>query len=411
MAESTSKKFKFTPSKLNAIPPHDPNSRATNNEVSDTEVVGLKLLISKSGGKSFLLRYVSPITRKKTSISLNRWSDIDLPTVRNKARKLKVQIADGIDPKLERDQKFNDRMPNLHDFFFDTFLELAKQKKKSWRDDEARFTLHCKDLHQLPIDQITGNHLQQLQLKMLNSKYKGKKYAPATADRVIALMKSILKQAYKLLDIRYIGDKVSLINPDNKRMRYLDVNETSALIRSSRDYYCRFKGNFISLLFLMGCRDKELRTRKWEEIDLKDGKMFVPDTKNGISMTVYLTPLMIELFRELQPLKKRGNPYVFPGRKEGEYISQPRNAFKLIKERAGIHNPNEVCFHVGRHSVATNLIENGVDLLTVQKLLNHKDISSTQRYVKHSEQKLRSGVEVLSSMIEQQAPMLENRIN
>lgn len=408
------KKFKFTASSINGLPKNLSSSKSSELEFSDTDVIGLKCLVGKTGNKRFLLRYVSPVTRKKASIGLGRWPDIDLVTLRVKARKLKVQIADGIDPKLERDNQLTNRMPTLHEFFYDTFLELAKKTKKSWRDDAARFQ-HAKSLHYLPLDQITANHLQKLQIKMLGGKYKrgkkNKRYAPATVDRTIALMKSILKQAYKLLDIRYIGDKVSLINPDNKRLRYLDVDETSDLIRASRDYYCRIKGNFIALLFLMGCRDKELRTRKWDEVLLSDRKMYVPDTKNGSDMTVYLTPFMVELFRELLAMKKKGNPYVFPGRKSGSHISQPRNAFKLIKERAGIKNPDEVCFHVGRHSVATNLLENGVDLLTVQKLLNHKDISSTQRYVKHSEKKLRNGADVLSSMVEQQAPRLENRIS
>jgi len=111
------------------------------------------------------------------------------------------------------------------------------------------------------------------------------------------LMKTILKEAYRLLDIPYIGDKVSLINPDNMRTRYLTMEETAAVIRASRDYYCRVTGNFIALLFLTGCRDSELRTRKWKDISLIDKTMFVPDTKNGSSMTVPLTPFMIELFR------------------------------------------------------------------------------------------------------------------
>lgn len=62
------KLFKFTPTKLNNLPAHDRRSKATNNEVSDTEVQGLKLLIGKSGKKRFLLRYISPVTKKKTSI-------------------------------------------------------------------------------------------------------------------------------------------------------------------------------------------------------------------------------------------------------------------------------------------------------------------------------------------------------
>ncbi|CAK1957258.1 Recombinase XerD [Vibrio crassostreae] len=407
-----SKLFKFTPTKLNNIPPHDRRSKSTNNEVSDTEVQGLKLLIGKSGKKRFLLRFISPISKKKSSIALGQWPDIDLPTVRNKARKLKVQIADGIDPKLERDKQVETQVPTLYDFFHDTFIVSKKSKgKKTWRDDIARFE-HWKHLHTKPIDKITGVHLHQVQAKLLATEYRpGKKYAAATVDRTIALMKTILKEAYRLLDIPYIGDKVSLINPDNMRTRYLTMEETAAVIRTSRDYYCRVTGNFISLLFLTGCRDSELRTVKWRNISLIDKTMFVESTKNGTSMTVPLTPFMVELFRELLNMRQKGNPYVFFGRKERSHISQPRNAFTRIKERAGIKNPKEVCFHVARHSFATNLIENNVDVLTVQRLMNHKDLSSTQRYVKHSKKKLLNSSDTLSSVLKEQAPRLAHRIS
>lgn len=406
------KLFKFTPTKLNNLPAHDRRSKATNNEVSDTEVQGLKLLIGKSGKKRFLLRYISPVTKKKTSIALGQWPDLDLTTVRNKARKLKVQIADGIDPKMERDKQIESQVPTLADFFHNTFIVMKQSKgKKTWRDDLARFE-HWKHLHNKPLDKITGVHLHQVQAKLLATEYRpGRKYAPATVDRTIALMKTILKEAYRLLDIPYIGDKVSLINPDNMRTRYLTMEETAAVIRASRDYYCRVTGNFIALLFLTGCRDTELRTRKWKDISLLDKTMFVQDTKNGTSMTVPLTPFMVELFRELLNMRQKGNPYVFFGRKEGSYISQPRNAFTRIKERAGIKNPHEVCFHVARHSFATNLIENGVDVLTVQRLINHKDLSSTQRYVKHSKQKLLNSSDTLSSILKEKAPRLAHRIN
>lgn len=97
-------------------------------------------------------------------------------------------------------------------------------------------------------------------------------------------------------------------------------------------------GSFIALLFLVGCRNSELRTSKWRDIDLVEKKMFVPTTKNGTGLTIYLTPFIIKLFRELLAIRKWGNPYVFHGRNEGEHISQPRNAFTLIKQGAGIKN-------------------------------------------------------------------------
>ncbi|WCE32085.1 site-specific integrase [Vibrio sp. SCSIO 43137] len=409
MTTPKTRKFRFTNSIIKTLPPQDTHAKSASCEYSDTEIIGLRLMVSKSHRKSFLLRYVSPITKKKSSIGLGSWPELELSDVRQKARKYKVQIAEGIDPKLERDKQHQEQIPTLKRFFTETFLETKKNGgKKTWHDDEVRFQL-CSELHDKPLDTITGLDLQQLQTRLLNTKHhQGEYYAPATVDRALALVKSILKQAYVLLDIRYIGDKVTMLNPDNRRMGYLNVEQTAALIKASREYYCRIKGNYIALLFLMGCRSNELLARRWSEIFLSEGKMIIPETKNGTELTVYLTPLMITLFKELKMLRQPNNPYVFPSHKAGIHISPPRNAFALIKKRAGIENPEQYCFHHARHSVATNLLDSGVDLLTVQRLLNHKDIKSTQIYVKHSEQKLRGGAAVLSNLIESQSPLLEH---
>jgi len=95
-----------------------------------------------------------------------------------------------------------------------------------------------------------------------------------------------------------------------------------------------------------------------------------------------------------------GNPYVFPGTKKGFPISPPRLAFKQIKELSGIPRPEEVVLHTARHSVASNLISHGVDISSVQKLLNHKSIESTLRYAKLSEGKKRETSDGLSALVE-----------
>ena len=48
-----------------------------------------------------------------------------------------------------------------------------------------------------------------------------------------------------------------------------------------------------------------------------------------------------------------------------------------------------------RHTFATRLVQAGVDLYTVSKLLGHREITTTQRYAHHYPESLRSGVEVL----------------
>ena len=90
----------------------------------------------------------------------------------------------------------------------------------------------------------------------------------------------------------------------------------------------------------------------------------------------------------------RFSQYLFPSRaKEGHMTRQ--GFAKLLKELAvevGLPG-NKVSPHVVRHAFATHLLSHGADLLSIQKLLGHKDISTTQIYTHVSNEKLKTLVE------------------
>jgi len=389
------KRFKFTTSTLKSLPSNPQSSPSTELEFSDTEIVGFKCLSGKTGSKRFMLRY--QYNGRKTSISIGRFPDISLNSARQIARKYKAMIADGVDPKAERDEQL--AVPTVGDFFWNTYLPLAKKRKSSWRDDESRFRIHCRDIAIMKYPQLTAQHIMKLQLEMSDSKHEHGSYSAATCNRVIALLKTIGKLAERLLDVPNVADRITLLPEDNVRTRYCDINETRQIIATARMYKCPHIGSFIALLFLMGCRVSELRFRTWDEVDLERRILMIPRTKNGTYHIIYLSNLMVDILSSIP--KVHGNPHVFAGTKAGMPISPPRCAFNLIKAEAGIPNPDEVVFHTARHSVASNLISNGVDISSVQKLLNHKSIDSTLRYAKLSEGKQRETSNSLSAMVEQ----------
>ena len=136
------KRFKFTTSTLKSLPSNPQSSPSTELEFSDTEIVGFKCLSGKTGSKRFMLRY--QYNGRKTSISIGRFPDLSLNSARQIARKYKAMIADGVDPKAERDEQL--AVPTVGDFFWNTYLPLAKKRKSSWRDDESSFRIHCRDI-------------------------------------------------------------------------------------------------------------------------------------------------------------------------------------------------------------------------------------------------------------------------
>ena len=177
-------KFKFTTANIKSIPPNDKAS--TEKEYSDTEVIGLKLLSGKNGSKRFLLRY--RFQGRKSSIAIGAFSDIDLTTARKVARKHKSQLAEGIDPKAERNARV--LTPTVGDLFHNTYLPLAKKSKRTWNDDLSRFINHCASIKNLLYDELTAHKVMQLHLDMSetpNTYNKRGAYSPFTLIMLLSI--------------------------------------------------------------------------------------------------------------------------------------------------------------------------------------------------------------------------------
>ncbi|MEZ9893425.1 Arm DNA-binding domain-containing protein [Vibrio lentus] len=74
------KRFKFTTTKLQSLPPNAPSSRSTEAEYSDMEITGFKLLVGNSGNKKYLVRFT--LNGKKGSMSLGSFPEVSLTTAR-----------------------------------------------------------------------------------------------------------------------------------------------------------------------------------------------------------------------------------------------------------------------------------------------------------------------------------------
>ena len=89
------------------------------------------------------------------------------------------------------------------------------------------------------------------------------------------------------------------------------------------------------------------------------------------------------------PTKKSDSPFVFPSTSKSGHLTRQRfgQLLKILATEAGLNSDN-VSPHVLRHAFATHVLHNGADLISVQKMLGHADISTTEIYTHVLEDRL-----------------------
>ena len=387
------KKFKFTDKSIKALktPPRD--SPSTELEVTDTQTIGLKCLVGKTGNKRFLFRYT--FNQRKQSMGLGHFGDINVADARKLAQKHRMAINEGINPKVDRNCPTR---LTIDEFFQQHYLPIIKQRKKSWRDDVYRYDTHIAPKFGPTLFQdLRTIDVQQLHLKMTDTinKY-GNLYAPATANQVLMILKSLNKQAISLNVLEVdVCKPVKLFRLNNARTRFLTTFEIKRLLKACREYSNKTIAAFIATLALTGLRCGEVSNIKIKDVDIKKRIIHIPITKNFKPRTVFITDLLLSYIANV-PLKP-DNPYLFAGRVKGQPLRSTRKTFYKLLKRAQV-NSDGICQHSLRHSVASNLVSNNVSLRLVQEQLAHKSIISTQRYAKVNTESMRQTSETLSNL-------------
>lgn len=136
----------------------------------------------------------------------------------------------------------------------------------------------------------------------------------------------------------------------------------------------------------------EILNLKWTDVDLFRKAMVVLKTKNMEPRTIPMTQTVVDLLLTKSKVVTMSG-YIFAtssGKKLGPRNLQ-REWYNAL-DKAKIKNFR---FHDLRHTFATRLVQSGIDVYAVAKLMGHKDLTSTQRYAHHSTESLRDSVRVL----------------
>ena len=227
------------------------------------------------------------------------------------------------------------------------------------------------------------------------------------SPRSAARRLSALRQFFKFL----LGEAVREDNPtaviDSPRLgrvlpKVLSESEVDALLAAAREVKGRAGLRNVALLetlYATGLRVTELVGLPVAAI-ARDRRFLTIRGKGGRERIVPLGEAAADALADYTAVREtylkggKPSPWMFPSRAGAGHLTRHRFAqvLKELADAAGI-DPGKVSPHVLRHAFASHLLNNGADLRSVQKMLGHADISTTQIYTHVLEDRLRTLVE------------------
>ena len=219
---------------------------------------------------------------------------------------------------------------------------------------------------------------------------------PVAADRSAPILSVIMRQA------EVYGYRPEGTNPcvgikryrRQGRERFLSAAELSrlgeVLARHEADHP-QFVA-IVRLLLLTGCRKSEIVTLKWR--DYREGKLFLRDSKVG-PRTVWLSSAARAVLDSLP----RSGVWVFPSPQSDSCMSVGTldRAWRSMRAEADLP---DVRLHDCRHTYASVALAQGETVLTIGRLLGHRNPATTLKYTHMSDLTVREAAEVVGAVLE-----------
>lgn len=175
---------------------------------------------------------------------------------------------------------------------------------------------------------------------------------------------------------------------DNKRERFLSSAEAGRLFKALDTSSNPQLRSIVELLLLTGARVSELLRAEWRYVDLERRVWLIPMSKTGKDRHVPLSQAAIAVIEQLPRFS--GCPYLIPNPDALKPYVTMKRAWQTARAQAGLQ---DLHVHDLRHSAVSFIINAGIDLYAVGKVLGHADHKSTMRYSHRANETLLAAVE------------------
>ncbi len=280
----------------------------------------------------------------------------------------------------------------------------SPQTLRAYRHYLNRFEKFLHDLSPTLCDDVTQIDLEiirkyRLYLSRLTVKH-GEPIKKISQNYHIITLRSFFKYLIKK-DIKVLApEKIDLAKTESRSLKFLNPEqmETLLLQPDTRNKMGLRDRTILEMLFSTGLRVSEIAKLNKEQINLKT-KEFGIIGKGGRARVVFLSDSAISWIEkyllvrndDFRPLFVRF-VHKIDVSSHGERMRLSTRSIERIVEKyvkmAGL--PVKATVHTLRHSFATDLLQSGADLRSVQELLGHKNIATTQIYTHITNPQLRA---------------------
>ena len=349
-------------------------------EVRDTELSGFGVRILPSGRKSFFAR--AQTNGQRTWQAIGDAGTMPLADARILARSHLAALRNGRPSPLAE---------ALAETPFEDVAEAAfRRHSRHWKPGTLavnRIYLKNQILPRFggqPIGAITCADVQQW--------FASLRTTPTAADRAAPVLSVIMREA-EALGFRPEGSNpcVNIRRYRRRgRERFLSREETRRLGKA----LARNDGNILAaavrLLILTGCRRNEILTLQWQ--DWRDGHLFLRDSKTG-PRTVWLSSAARAVLAGLP----RTGAWIFPARNGAGPAAQGLDhLWQRLRDEAGLR---DVRLHDLRHSYASLALRSGETVLTIGRLLGHRNPETTLKYIHLADRTVRDAVDAVAPVL------------
>jgi integrase len=304
---------------------------------------GLYLCVTGHGSRSWIVKY--QWDRRTEKMGIGRLADVSLAAARKKAKTIRGQAHNGINPKLHREQV--SASARSAPSFKDLATEICDQAIAGLKNEKSKYKwrrtvdVYAKPLHSKPINQITVDDVRKALLPIWQSAPVAAREARARWERIFGAAQALGRIDRNMINPASWDDNLKYLMPEQPKKGLIRGKHKSMPYDEIPDFMVDLRAltapsaKMLEVCILTCVRTTEVIQMQWSQIDWKKGRWVIPGKvmKNEHEADIPLTETVLAILREIKEIGF-DDKFVFPGLKRGTTCSN-NTMLKLLKVDMG----------------------------------------------------------------------------